>query len=168
MVPVSDVPALLRETIFEWHNTRLADLLFARRGTAVLTIVVLIGLTLGMAIVRATTRRKAGRTQVALPAVLQWTRPSWVSMVRHGALLLFLAGLPFFAVALADPYTTFTRQDVSYPGRRIAVMIDASSSMLQNFPTQTLGRKASKGSPPPAVFMTTVSAAETFVRQRVG
>ena len=57
---------------------------------------------------------------MALPAVLDWSRPSWISLVRHGALLLFLAGLPFFVIALADPYTSLTREDVSFPGRRIA------------------------------------------------
>ena len=93
MVPLSDVPIVVRNTFFEWRNTRLADLLFARRGTAVLALVVLIGLALGLMIVRAAMRHKAGRTQVALPAVLQWTRPSWVSMVRHGALL---SGPPIF------------------------------------------------------------------------
>ena len=60
MVPISDVPVLLRNTIFEWRNTRIADLLFARRGTAVLALVVLIGVALGLMIVRAATRRKAG------------------------------------------------------------------------------------------------------------
>ena len=54
-------------------------------------------------VVRALTRNKAGRTQVALPAVLDWSGGSWTSIVRHGALILFLAGLPFFVLALADP-----------------------------------------------------------------
>src|SRR5205814_8154344 len=116
----------------------------------------------GLMIARTATRRKAGRTQVALPAVLQWTRPSWISVVRHGALLLFLAGLPFFAVALADPYTTFTQQDVSYPGRRIAVMIDASSSMMARFPAATLNRNA----PNEATLSITDPAAAAVMQQR--
>ena len=137
MVPITAVPASIRDTVFEWRNTRIADLLFAHRDAAVLTLVLLVGITLAVLILRTATRRKAGRTQVALPAVLNWSRPSWVSIVRHGTLLLFLAGLPFFVVALADPYTTFTRQDVSFPGRRIAVMIDASSSMMARSPPPT-------------------------------
>jgi hypothetical protein len=130
VVPITAVPGIVREAVFEWRNTQIADLLFAHRGAAILLLVLLVGIAMALLILRAATRRKAGRTQVALPAVLNWTRPSWVSIVRHGTLLLFLAGLPFFVIALADPYTTFTRQDVSYPGRRIAVMIDASSSMM--------------------------------------
>ena len=163
MVPITAVPAVVRDTVFEWRNTRIADLLFAHRGTAVLTLVILVGIAMAVLIVRAATRRKAGRTQVALPAVLNWTRPSWVSIVRHGTLLLFLAGLPFFVVALADPYTTFTRQDVSFPGRRIAVMIDASSSMMARFPAANLNKNA----PNEATFFTTVAAAEAFMRQRI-
>src|SRR5205807_1145084 len=81
---------------------------------------------------------KAGRTQVALPAVLNWGQSSWLSIVRHGALILFLVGLPFFALALADPYSTLTQEDVSFPGRRIALMIDASSSMMARFPAARL------------------------------
>jgi len=163
VVPVTAVPATIREAVFEWRNTRIADLLFAHRDAAVLTLVLLVGIALALLILRAATRRKAGRTQVALPAVLSWSRPSWFSIVRHGTLLLFLAGLPFFVIALADPYTTFTRQDVSFPGRRIAVMIDASSSMMARFPAATLNKNA----PNEATFFTTVAAAEAFMRQRI-
>jgi hypothetical protein len=163
MVPITVVPTLLRDTILEWRNTRTADLLFAHRSAAVLALVLLIGIAVAALIGRAATRGRAGRTQLALPAVLSWTRPSWISVVRHGTLLLFLAGLPFFVIALAEPYTTFTRQDVSYPGRRIAVMIDASSSMMARFPAAHLNAKA----PNEATFFTTVAAAEAFMRQRI-
>src|SRR5262249_42909168 len=163
VVPITAVPGVVRETVFEWRNTRIADLLFAHRDAAVMTLVLLVGIALALLILRAATRRKAGRTQVALPAGLNWSRPSWVSIVRHGTLLLFLAGLPFFVIALADPYTTFTRQDVSYPGRRIAVMIDASSSMMARFPAANLNKNA----PNEATFFTAVAAAEAFMRQRI-
>jgi len=83
--------------------------------------VILIGLSMAVLVGRALTRTKAGRTQVALPAVLDWSGGSWTSIVRHGALLLFLAGLPFFVMAFADPYSSLTREDVSFPGRRIAL-----------------------------------------------
>ena len=77
--------------------------------------------------------------------------------------LCLAAGLPFFVVALADPYTTFTQQDVSFPGRRIAVMLDASSSMMARFPAATLNKNA----PNEATFFTTVAAAQAFMRQRI-
>ena len=164
MVPISQVPAILREAFIDWRNTRAADLLFTHRAAAVIAAVVLIGLSAMVLVGRALTRTKAGRTQVALPAVLDWSGSSWTSIVRHGALLLFLAGLPFFILALADPYSSLTQQDVSFPGRRIALMIDASSSMMARFPAAHLNAK----SPNEATFFTTVAAAEMFIRQRVG
>src|SRR5207244_9677569 len=163
VVPITAVPAVVRESIFDWRNTRAAELLFTHRDTAVLTLVALIGLSVAIMILRAVTRRKAGRRQVARPAVLNWGQSSWLSIVRHGALILFLVGLPCFALALADPYSTLTQEDVSFPGRRIALMIDASSSMLARFPAATLNKKA----PNEATFFTTVAAAEAFMRQRI-
>jgi hypothetical protein len=163
VVPLTQLPTGLRDTFFEWRNTRAANLLFTHRDTAILAIVVFIGLCAMVLVGRALTRNRAGRTQVALPAVLDWSGSSWTSLVRHGTLLLFLAGLPFFVMALADPYSSLTREDVSFPGRRIALMIDASSSMMARFPAATLNKKA----PNEATFFTTVAAAETFIRQRM-
>ena len=163
MVPLTIIPSLVRDTVIEWRNTRAATLLFAHRDTAVLALVALIGLCVAVLLLRAMARRRAGRTQVALPAVLDWGQTSWLSIVRHGALLLFLVGLPFFVLAFADPYSTLTREDVSFPGRRIALMIDASSSMMARFPAAHLNSKA----PNEATFFTTVAAAEAFVRQRI-
>jgi VWA domain-containing protein len=163
VVPITQVPAVIRETVFEWRNTRAADLLFTHRTDAILAAVVLIGLAIAVLVGRALTRTKAGRTQVALPAVLEWSGGSWTSIVRHGALLLFLVGLPFFVMAFADPYSTLTREDVSFPGRRICLMIDASSSMMARFPAAHLNAKA----PNEATFFTTVAAAEAFIRQRI-
>ena len=163
MVPITQVPSLLRDSIVDWRNVRAADLLFSHRDAAVIAVVLLIGLPIALMVARAMTRRRAGRTQVALPAVLDWSGGSWTSIVRHGALLLFLAGLPFFAMALADPYSALTREETSFPGRRIALMIDASSSMMARFPAAHLNAKA----PNEATFFTTVAAAETFIRQRM-
>jgi Ca-activated chloride channel family protein len=163
VVSITQVPALLRSAVIDWQNIRTADLLFTHRSDAIIATVILIGLSAAVLVGRALTRRKAGRTQVALPAVLDWSGGSWTSIVRHGALLLVLAGLPFFALALADPYSSLTREDVSFPGRRIALMIDASSSMMARFPAAHLNAKA----PNEATFFTTVAAAETFIRQRM-
>jgi Ca-activated chloride channel family protein len=163
VVPITQVPAVVRDVVFEWRNARTADLLFTHRTDAIIAAVILIGLSMAVLVGRALTRTKAGRTQVALPAVLDWSGGSWTSIVRHGALLLFLAGLPFFVLAFADPYSSLTREDVSFPGRRIALMIDASSSMMARFPAAHLNAKA----PNEATFFTTVAAAEAFIRQRL-
>jgi hypothetical protein len=60
---------------------------------------------------------------------MRWS-PS--AAVRHVPLLLFLAGVPLFAVALADPRTGFAQEDVSYPGRRIALLVRAVSSVARS------------------------------------
>ena len=52
--------------------------------------------------------------------------------------LLFVLGLPCFGLALADPHTGFAREEVSYPGRRIALLVDGSSSMVMKFETKKL------------------------------
>jgi hypothetical protein len=163
VVPITQLPAVVRDVIFEWRNARTADLLFTHRDDSIIAMVVLIGLAMVVLVGRALTRNKAGRTQVALPAVLDWSGGSWTSIVRHGALILFLAGLPFFVLAFADPYSSLTHEQVSFPGRRIALMIDASSSMMARFPAAHLNAKA----PNEATFFTTVAAAETFIRQRM-
>jgi len=163
VVPLSSVPIAARRAILDWRNLRLSDLLFPHRDIAVLALVVLAGAAVAVLVMRTISSRKAGRTQIALPAVLDPGRGSWLSIGRHGTLLLFLAGLAFFSVALADPYSALTHQEVSFPGRRIALMIDASSSMMARFPAAHLNAKA----PNEATFFTTVAAAETFIRQRM-
>jgi Ca-activated chloride channel family protein len=55
------------------------------------------------------------------------------------------------------------QQQVSFPGRRIALLIDASASMVIPFQAARLNR----GGPNQASFFTTIGAAETFVRQRM-
>src|SRR5205085_12220949 len=81
---------------------------------------------------------------------------------RHTSLLVRLAGRPLFVLAFADPYIALAEEQVAYPGRRIALLIDASSSMLAPFPASHLGAKA----PNEAAFFTTVAAADAFIRQR--
>ncbi len=144
VVPITQLPAVVRDVIFEWRNARTADLLFTHRDDSIIAMVVLIGLAMAVLVGRALTRNKAGRTQVALPAVLDWSGGSWTSIVRHGALILFLAGLPFFVMAFADPYSSLTHEQVSFPGRRIALMIDASSSMMARFPGRAPQRQGAE------------------------
>ena len=88
-------------------------------------------------------------------------RSSRFSVVRHAAFLVFLLGVPFFAVALADPHTAFTREETSYPGRRIALLVDGSSSMVMKFETKSLK------TPENRAFYTAVAAAEHFMKLRM-
>ncbi len=147
----------------EARGLRLASLYFASEQTARLAAVVLVGVACCVLLLRTLTRRSSGRGRLALPSLVDWLRPRRLSIVRHGALICALAGIPFFALALGDPKTALTREQASYPGRRITLMIDASSSMLSSMPASRLARNA----PNDAMFFTTVGAARYFVELRM-
>jgi Ca-activated chloride channel family protein len=101
--------------------------------------------------------------RVALPAMLGSRRLASFAFVRHLPLVLLVGGLPWLILALADPHTVLRQRQESFPGRRIALMIDASSSMVRPFNAPTL-RAGTTGSQ--ASFFTTVKAAERFVELR--
>lgn len=151
----------VRATLDEWLRTSWSDLRFSDARTAALVLTVLLAAALLALLVRAAVPRRPGRTHVALPALVPVMRRSPLSPARHAPLLLFLAGLPFFAIALAGPHTGFTREEVSYPGRRIAILVDASTSMVMAFKTEKLRTQGS------ATFFTAVAAAEQFIVRRM-
>ena len=162
MVQVAALTERLRLDLADWRAIRLANLLFGHRSVALTALITLVALSVGMLLFRLMRGRSRGHDQIVVPAILAWNRRSSFSIVRHVPLLLFLAGLPLFMLAFADPYTTIAEQQVSYPGRRIALLIDASSSMLKPF---AAGRLNPHG-PNQAAFFTSVGAAEAFIRQR--
>ena len=65
-------------------------------------------------------------------------------------------------LAVADPYSSLVAENVTYPGRRISLMIDASDSMQTSFKAATLN---TRNEVQPA-FFTTVAAAQRFVELR--
>jgi hypothetical protein len=152
----------LRAVWVEGASLRLSELHFTHADTARLAVTIFIGIALTTMLLRVLLRRGAGASRLGLPALLEWARPRRIALVRHGALAFALAGLPFFALALGDPTTALTRQETSFPGRRIALMIDASSSMLSSMPSSRLA----SGAPNDAAFFTTVGAARYFVELR--
>ena len=160
MMPrIQDLLIALRTTWDEWARTRWTDLEFGGVRDALLVFVVLFGLALLVLLV-SFMRRGSLRGKIGLPAVLPVMRQSPLSLVRHLPLMLFLAGVPFFAIALADPLTGFAREEVSYPGRRIALLVDGSTSMVIRF-------ESAAKRPGESTFFTAVAAAEQFVRRRM-
>jgi Ca-activated chloride channel family protein len=147
----------------DWSQIRISELVFAQQPLAQRVVVVLIGVALAMLALRLVVRASASRGRVALPALVGFRGVNRTSLVRHAALVLALAGLPFFVMALADPRTAVTREEVSYPGRRISLMIDASSSMLTALPAN----RFAEGAPNNAAFFTTVGAARYFIERRM-
>jgi hypothetical protein len=160
---LSALRVFVRNQIADWRDFRLADLQFWHRSESQLALMTALALVILLLIARSLLARQPGRHRLIIPAVLGSVRQSPLSLLRHAPLLLFLVGLPFFAIALADPFTALVTSDVTYPGRRIAVMIDASTSMRTPFRAKNLNQRAETD----ATFFTTVAAAERFVKLRV-
>lgn len=161
MGPLSDLLIVVRRTLAEWLQLRWDDLSFTEAGSALLVLIVLLASALLMLLAHMARSQNARRAAVAVPAILSVMRRSPLAAARHAAFLLFLFGVPFFAVALADPHTAFTREQMSYPGRRIALLVDASNSMILQFPTEALQPTMQRA------FFTAVASAEHFMKLRM-
>ena len=160
---LTDLRLLVGNTFEDWRNLRLADLQFWHRPEGRLALLALVAAALLLLVARSAIGRLPGRHRLVMPALLPSMGSSPFRFVRHAPLLLFLAGIPFFAIALSDPFTSLVTSNVTYPGRRIAVMIDASTSMRTPFKAKSLNTRAETD----ATFFTTVAAAERFVRLRM-
>ena len=156
------VSAIAAGVAAEWQVLRLSDLQFWQRDTAQVVMVALVASAAVVLMIRAAMIGRPGRHQVVLPAILRSTLPARLAWTRHIPVVLFGLGLPFAVLAVADPYTSLVAENVTYPGRRIALMIDASDSMQTSFKAETLN---TRNDVQPA-FFTTVAAAQRFVELR--
>jgi Ca-activated chloride channel family protein len=154
---------LVRGVAAEGNGLSLGTLRFWHGDTARLLLIALIALAVALVVLRSTLARRGSRQRVALPAILSTVqrRPVF-AFIRHTPLLLMAAGLPLFVFAVADPYSTLTQRQELFPGRRICLMLDASSSMVRPFNAPTLR----SGVTSQATFFTTVAAAQRFVQLR--
>jgi hypothetical protein len=153
----------LGESIAALGALSVDGLQFWQRDTARLVLMAILGLSLAVLLFRAfrLNVRNARPVGLVLPALTS-ARAGRHAWVRHLAIVPFVAGVPFFLVALADPFTPLVSEEVEFQGRRISLMIDASTSMTTTFETETLNTVSKTG---PA-FFTTVAAAERFVQLR--
>jgi hypothetical protein len=156
------ISTIISSAAAEWRAVTLAQLQFWQRDTAQLVLIALIATAVVALIARAAIARRPGRHHVVLPAILRINAPARLAWTRHIPVALFGAGLPFAVLAMADPYTSLVAENVTYPGRRIALMIDASDSMQTSFKAETLN---TRNEVQPA-FFTTVAAAQRFVELR--
>src|SRR5688500_18932042 len=92
-----------------WGDLYLDRLIFSPHGVAQQLLIALVRLAGIFVVIRSFGNRSPANRRMALPAIV--TRPGWsrASLSRHGALILALAGLPFFVIALSDPRTTLAR-----------------------------------------------------------
>jgi von Willebrand factor type A domain len=153
----------VRDVFIELSNLRIGELLFSRLDTARLLVMGMVGLALVALVLRSIAGATPGRLRIAVPALLESVHGSTFAFLRHIPLVLVLAGLPLFALALADPYTPLGKTDVTYQGRRIALMLDASSSMRVPFTAKHLNALSETE----ASFFTNVGAAQRFVKLRM-
>ena len=160
MYPSEILSALARAIGGEWRALTVENLQFTHRSESWLLLIGFAAFSLVLLAGRVAAGRRPGRNQVMVPAVLDSMPRSAVTQLVHVPLFLFLAGLPFLGLALADPHTPLVRRDATYPGRRICLTIDASNSMTSPFQVNKLTTVTN------GAFFTTVAAAERFVQMR--
>ena len=158
MGALSELGRFARQILSDWAALRVGELGYWHLDAARLAVVVFAGGAAALLVLRAVLRRKSLGTRVVLPGFLTTFDEHRATGLRHAPFVLFLLGLPFVAMALADPHTALVRQTVSYPGRRISLMVDASSSMSTPFAATELASQTA--------FTTTVAAAERFIQLR--
>jgi hypothetical protein len=150
-----------------WHLDWM-KLRFDRGGEALATLFGFAVLAAVAFFIQRYSGHLPGRAGIVLPALPPSVTPGSRRTVRRLPAVLVVIGLFFFVIALADPYTTFIKQDVSNPGRRILILLDASGSMgggnyESRFKTITTTLKIRYTEP----FYTAAAAAEYFVRTRM-
>jgi von Willebrand factor type A domain len=160
MGTLSDLPAAMRGTLATWERLRWSDLQFMQLPVALLLLGAMVALPLMVRLARSIAARPRRRSRVMLPAVLAVMPRSPLSPIRHTSLVLFLLGIPFFTIAIADPRTLFVREQATYSGRRIAMLIDGSGSMVLPFEAPKLEPVVNR------TFYTAVAAAERFLKLR--
>jgi hypothetical protein len=158
---VAALRALAAAVAADWRALTTEGVQFAYRDEPLLAAGALLGLALVVLAFRLLRGVRPRRDAVAVPAMLR-LGPSRLAWVRHAPLALAGLGVPLALLALADPYTSLSSSTVTYPGRRIALMIDASDSMTSWFTAETLNTRSATE---PA-FFTTVAAAQRFVELR--
>lgn len=160
MGALSETAALVGRTLTEGLRLRWSDLRIEQLAAAFVLGAALLAVPLIFLLARGRSSGRA-RRRIALPAVLPVMQRSGLSALRHSAFVLFVAGIPFFALAFADPRISTVRAETSQSGRRIAILIDGSGSMVLPFEAPRLKPVMDR------TFYTAIAAAERFVRLRM-
>ena len=152
--------ALAAAVAADWGSLETAGLTFWHRDTARLAACGFAAMAAFLIALRLLLPRRQGRGRLVLPALLRTIPPARLAWIRNAPGFFFAAGLPFALLALADPHASLVTSEVSHPGRRIALMIDASDSMRSDFPAPGLNAGTQQA------FFTTVAAATRFIELR--
>lgn len=157
-------PTLVNQFLgLQWDSLKYSHANEAFLFALVLAAVLLFALT-----IKLVWRKAPGRRMILLPGIAPGFKKARFSFVRHTSVVLFFAGLFFFTIALADPYLSFTKGEVIYPGKKIVVILDASSSMGGQFLAEKLRPERLKElNHPQDRFFTAAKAAEYFIELRI-
>ena len=151
---MSDViHAIAAAAAADWARLDTAGLSFWFRDTARLAAIGFAVIAALLLALRLVIPRRPGHGRIVLPALVGTMPKARLAWLRHAPALLFAAGLPFALLALADPHASLVASEASYPGRRIALMIDASDSMRSDFTAPSLNAGTQQA------FFTTIAAA---------
>lgn len=164
MGTLTDVGSFLATAFDALRGIDVNRLGFWHADDARLIALGIVAVVLAMLVIRSTVRRRTAHQRVGVPAIVASLEPRSWSFIRHAPLVLFVAGLPWVVFAVSDPYSALTERVETFPGRRILLMVDASSSMTRPFRAPGLTARGGSGSQ--AAFFTTVGAAERFVQAR--
>ena len=161
VMSLADLRLFVRNTGGRLERHPLADLQFWHRGEARLALLAVAAVR-RPAVDRAIGDRPArpGRHRLVVPALLSVGRRS-SRAASCGTCRCGCSSSASRSSRWRSPTRTrrWSRSEVSYPGRRISMMIDASTSMRTPFTAAHLNRRAATD----ATFFTTVAAAERFV-----
>lgn len=161
METLNQLVDLVVQTLTQMDGLRNNSITFVRRDAALLMCGLLMALAIGGVVIQRIRRSTPGVSAVVLPALLvrQFGPKNKFLPLRYLAYAPFLAGLVCFGLAIADPHSALVEEEESYPGHRIAMMIDASLSMNTAFATEQLAAGNT--------FLANVAAAEYFVKRRM-
>ena len=152
---------MIQDALRDWIRLSWSDLHFDETWTAVLVLVILLAISGLMLLARGLRSQKAGphARDAACPAPAD--PPLALLGVPARGLPGFPAGRAVFRRRARRPaHGLHARGDV-VPGRRIALLVDGSSSMVMKFETKTLK------TPENRAFYTAVAAAEHFMKLRM-
>ena len=155
---------LIGRTLSEWRSSGISDLAFNARNAALLATALLRGhrrdrLSSGDRFAADCPAARRSRCPRFCRRVARLARRSRSCATRRSCCF----SPAFRSSASRSPirYTSLSAQQISYPGRRIAVIMDASLSMLSPFSGQQLKTQSD------TAFSNTMAAAEYFIRTRM-
>ena len=151
---------IYRSLVTDWKNLWTDQIHFEQAATAALVILV-ICLKAIVIVVLQHMMKKPGRKNIFLPAFLPVFGKDHARYAKYVLVALFIAGIMSYGIALADPQSLFGYEEITAPGKRIALVVDASGSMEADFKADKLKTKG------PQRYFTAIAASRYLVELRM-